>query len=59
MQLRSKKGRIVEILQENEDLKNQLNVANTTIAELRQAADGLARMIEEMKADKIKSDDTN
>lgn len=53
------KGRIAEILQENEDLKNRLNVANTTIAELRQAADGLARMIEEMKADKIESDDTN
>ena len=51
--------RIAEILRGNEDLKNQLNVANTTIATLWQAADGLAHMIEQMKAEKSRSDDTN
>lgn len=51
------KGEILKLLQENEVLKNQLIAANDKITELKrkarewqQAADGLARMIEEMKA---------
>jgi len=51
------KGEILKLLQENEVLKNQLRTANNKIAELKrkegdwqQAADGLAHMIEEMKA---------
>lgn len=43
-------------MQENDSLKDRLHTANTKIKELRQktrdwekAADGLARMIEEMK----------
>ena len=51
------KGEILKLLQENEVLKNQLIAANNKITELKrkardwqQAADGLARMIEEMKA---------
>lgn len=51
-----KKAEIMRLLQENDRLKDQLHTANTKIKELRQeardwekAADGLARMIEEMK----------
>ncbi len=51
------KAEITKLLQENSSLKEQLHIANAKIKELRQkardwekAADGLARMIEEMKA---------
>lgn len=60
------RGLIAEILQRNAELQSQLNAANEKIGvlqreakEWQQAADGLAHMIGEMKADKIKSDDTN
>lgn len=50
-------GEIIKLLQENEVLRNQLSTANNKIAELKrevrewqQAADGLARVIEEIKA---------
>lgn len=51
-----RKAEIMRLLQEKDRLKDQLHTANTKIKELRQeardwekAADGLARMIEEMK----------
>lgn len=50
------KTEIIRLLQENDSLKDQLHTANRKIMELwkkagdwQQAADGLARMIEEMK----------
>lgn len=50
------KAEIIRILQENDSLKDKLHIANGKIKELRQkardwqqAADGLARMIEETK----------
>lgn len=60
------KAEILKLLRDNEVLKTSLFLAKEKIAELRreirewqQTADGLARMIEEMKAKETAADDTN
>lgn len=60
------KAEILKLMQDKEILKNLLNAANGEIAELKQevkdwqqTADGLAHMIEEIKAEETATDDTN